>query len=63
MSSEENVSSAPSSATVPAGPESMLVCGASVLTVKVCDGGVESALPAASTARTSKVCEPCERSR
>jgi hypothetical protein len=45
----------------PAGPESIVVCGAVVSTVQVKLAEVESGLPARSTARTSKVCEPWAR--
>src|SRR5919106_507091 len=39
----------------------MFVFGAVRSTVHVCDAGVASVLPAASVARTSKVCEPADR--
>ena len=45
-------------ATVPLGPPVTVVSGAVVSTVNVREAGVASALPAASLARTEKVCEP-----
>src|SRR5919106_1377797 len=39
----------------------MFVFGAVRSIVQVCDAGVASVLPAASVARTSKVCEPADR--
>ena len=45
----------------PAGPELNVTVGALVLTVNVCAAGVASVLPAASVARTWKVCEPSAR--
>ena len=45
----------------PLGPESIAVCGAVVSTVHVRLAGVPSTLPAASVARTSKVCSPSAR--
>src|SRR5918992_5132135 len=45
----------------PVGPESIVVCGAAVSTVIARLAGLPSAFPAASIARTSKVCEPCPR--
>jgi hypothetical protein len=54
--------SAAVSMVVADGPEPMLVSGAvvsgGVAAVQVWDAGVPSTLPKASTARTSKVCEP-----
>ncbi len=46
--------------TEPVGPLRFVVSGAIVSTVQVRVAGVASWLPAASTARTWKVCEPCE---
>ena len=46
---------------MPVGPESIVVSGATVSTVKVRVAGVASTLPAASLARTSNVCAPCAR--
>ena len=43
------------------GPDVMLVCGAVVSIVQVKLAGVGSLLPAASRARTWKVCEPAPR--
>ena len=43
------------------GPESIVVCGGVVSTVKVRDAGVASVFPTASVARTSNVWEPSER--
>jgi hypothetical protein len=54
-SSDENSKVGVASLTVPVGPESMLVCGLIVSTVKVADGGLGSRLPASSTARTWNV--------
>src|SRR5262249_25472540 len=45
----------------PAGPDVIVVSGATVSTLQVRDAGVESMLPAASIARTSKVCVPCAK--
>ena len=47
----------PPAATVPV----IVVSGAAVSTVKLREAGVGSTLPAASVARTSKVCDPCVR--
>ena len=43
------------------GPESIVVWGAVVSTVKVRDAGLASVFPTASVARTSNVWEPSER--
>ena len=43
------------------GPLEMVVSGAVTSTLQVCDAGVASTLPAASRARTWKVCDVCER--
>jgi hypothetical protein len=43
------------------GLEPIVLSGASESTVHVNDAGVASVLPAASVARTWKVCEPCAR--
>jgi hypothetical protein len=48
-------------ATVPVGPESIVVSGAAVSSVQVSSAGVGSALPAASIARARKLCGPSER--
>ena len=45
-------------ATVPVGPEPIVVSGATVSTVQVRVASVGSTLPAASVARTRKVCDP-----
>jgi hypothetical protein len=45
---------------VPDGPESIVVSGAVVSTVQARESGVGSVLPAASVARTSKVCSPSD---
>jgi len=42
----------------PDGPLSMVVFGAAVSTVKLCDAGVASTFPAGSVARTSKLWAP-----
>jgi hypothetical protein len=44
--------------TVPLGPEVMVVSGGVVSIVQLREAGVESVLPAASVARTRKVCVP-----
>ena len=46
---------------VPEGPDVIAVSGATVSTVKVRVAGVWSVLPAASLARTRKVCAPWPR--
>ena len=48
-------------ATVPAGPDLIVVSGATVSTVQVAAAGVGSRLPAASVARTVNVCGPWAR--
>ena len=54
----ENASVAVVDATVPVGPESIVVSGATVSTVQVRVASVASVLPAASVARTRKVWAP-----
>ncbi len=61
VSLEENANCGEAELIVPVGPESIVVSGATVSTVKVRVAGVASTLPAASRARTSKVCAPCAR--
>ena len=61
LASEENVKFAVLSLVGPLGPESIVVCGAIVSTVKLRCAGVASGLPRASTARTRKLCGPSER--
>ena len=46
---------------VRAGDAAIVTVGAIVSAVHVRDAGVASTLPAASTARTWKVCDPCAR--
>jgi hypothetical protein len=58
---EEKLNAGLALATVPVGPESIWVCGATVSTVNERAAGVVSVLPAASDARTSKVWGPSER--
>jgi hypothetical protein len=61
----EKVKLAVVSAVVSAGPESIVVSGGVVSlarTVQVYEAGVGSTLPASSSARTSKVCDPTARS-
>ena len=58
---EENVNVAEVLATVPDGPAVIVVSGATVSTVHVRVAGVASVFPAASVARTRKVCEPWAR--
>ena len=48
-------------AVSPLGPESIAVSGATVSTVQVRTASVASVLPAASVARTRKLCSPCAR--
>jgi hypothetical protein len=54
----ENVKVADVEAVVPDGPESIVVCGATLSTFHVRVSGLGSTLPALSSARTSNVCEP-----
>src|SRR5262249_7997825 len=56
-----NVNAADVLATVPDGPEVIVVVGATVSTIHVRAAGVWSMLPAASTARTSKLFAPGAR--
>jgi hypothetical protein len=66
VSEEENVNEADVLATVPDGPELMVVSGGvesgvgAVFIVQVRVAGVGSTLPAASVALTWKVCDPSE---
>ena len=55
---DENANVGVASLVRPDGPPSIVVCGAAVSTVKMCDAGVGSTLPARSVARTSNVCAP-----
>ena len=57
-SSEENSNVASVWLVVPDGPESIVVSGAVVSIVQVWLAGLWSVLPAASVARTEKVCSP-----
>ena len=59
--SEEKANDGEASLVRPEGPESIVVWGATVSTVKLCEAGLGSGFPAASTALTSKVWEPSER--
>src|SRR3954462_537701 len=53
-----NVTLEDASSALSAGVENTGAAGAAVSTVKACDAGVASRLPAASLARTAKVCGP-----
>jgi hypothetical protein len=59
--SAENAKSGVASGVGPLGPLSIVVCGAVVSRVKEREAGVGSVFPAASVARTSKVCGPSAR--
>ena len=59
----EKVNAALVEATVPSGPESIMVSGGvDSMIVHVLLAGVSSMFPATSIARTSKLCSPIERS-
>ena len=57
-SEEEKANEGEASLVAPEGPESIVVSGLAVSTVKLGDAGVASVFPTASVARTSNVCEP-----
>ena len=61
VSLDVNAKLAEVAATVPDGPDPIVVSGAVVSTVHVRVAGVASTLPAASTARTRKVWAPFAR--
>jgi hypothetical protein len=58
VSAEEKPKLADEEVEVPLGPDVIAVSGSVVSTVQVLLAGLASTLPAASVARTSKVCEP-----
>jgi hypothetical protein len=60
-SEDENEKLADVALVLPEGPPVIVVSGAAVSIVHVRDAGSGSTLPAASVARTSKVCEPALR--
>ena len=60
-SEEEKPNDGEGSLVGPDGPESIVVWGGVASTVQVRTIGLGSGFPAASTARTRKVCEPSER--
>jgi hypothetical protein len=61
VADEEKVKVGVGSLVVPLGPPVIVVSGGVVSTVKLCEAGVGSVLPAGSVALTSKVWEPSVR--